>query len=147
MNEKNHSICQPSWTTTSTITSLRDHNTHQRREQSIRDRINHRISRALVEHINILTPAQPLACASPIPTMAPNSSPKATMVSKRAFNKWDKTKNISYNAMITCPRLFKSAKYSKITVYLGESKIPSLAHRLVLGIRTAYFNNALQSKF
>jgi hypothetical protein len=34
-----------------------------------------------------------------------------------------------------------------VTVYLGESKTPFPAHRLVLGMRSPYFDDALQSKF
>ena len=42
---------------------------------------------------------------------------------------------------------FNNEKYSDVTVYLGESKTPFPAHRLVLGIRSPYFHDALQSKF
>ncbi|PVH71127.1 hypothetical protein DL98DRAFT_521243 [Cadophora sp. DSE1049] len=43
--------------------------------------------------------------------------------------------------------LFNNHKYSDATVYLGQSKIPFPAHRLVLGIRSPYFDDALQSGF
>jgi hypothetical protein len=46
-----------------------------------------------------------------------------------------------------CYSLFYNEKYSDVTVYVGESKIPFPAHRLVLGICSPYFEDALKSKF
>lgn len=43
--------------------------------------------------------------------------------------------------------LFNNKKYSDVTIYLGESKTQFPAHQLVLGIRSPYFDDALQSKF
>jgi hypothetical protein len=34
-----------------------------------------------------------------------------------------------------------------VKLYLGVSKTPFLAHQVVLGIRSPYFDDALQSKF
>ncbi|KAH8800734.1 BTB/POZ protein, partial [Xylogone sp. PMI_703] len=42
---------------------------------------------------------------------------------------------------------FHNSKYSDVTVYLGESKIPFPAHQLVLGISSPYFEDALTSDF
>ena len=41
---------------------------------------------------------------------------------------------------------FNNEKYSNVTVYLGESKTLFPAHRLILGMRSPYFDDALQSK-
>lgn len=43
--------------------------------------------------------------------------------------------------------LFNKSKYSNAIVYLGESKIPFPAHRLVLGISSSFFDDALTSDF
>ncbi|KFY03940.1 hypothetical protein V490_00042 [Pseudogymnoascus sp. VKM F-3557] len=43
--------------------------------------------------------------------------------------------------------LFNNEKYSDVTLLIGESKTTFPAHRLVLGIRSPYFDDALQSKF
>jgi hypothetical protein len=34
-----------------------------------------------------------------------------------------------------------------VTIYLGESKIPFIAHRVVLGTRYPYFDDIFQSRF
>lgn len=43
--------------------------------------------------------------------------------------------------------LFNNEKYSDVTLLIGESKTTFPAHRIVLGIRSPYFDDALQSKF
>lgn len=50
-------------------------------------------------------------------------------------------------AVLTVTSLFNNSKYSDFTVYLGESRVPFLAHRLVLGLRSPYFDALLQSEF
>jgi hypothetical protein len=49
--------------------------------------------------------------------------------------------------ILTITSLFNKGKYSDFTVYLAESRVPFPAHRLVLGIRSPYFNTLLQSEF
>ena len=49
--------------------------------------------------------------------------------------------------MLTVTSLFNNHKYSDAKLYLGQSKIPFPAHRLVLGTRSPYFDDALQSGF
>jgi len=46
-----------------------------------------------------------------------------------------------------CPSLFNNKKYSDVTIYLGKSKTLFPAYRLVLGLRSPYFDDALGSKF
>ncbi|KAN0106671.1 hypothetical protein V8E51_009547 [Hyaloscypha variabilis] len=43
--------------------------------------------------------------------------------------------------------LFNNEKYSDVTIYLGKSKTLFPAYRLVLGLRSPYFDDALGSKF
>ncbi|PMD41730.1 POZ domain-containing protein [Hyaloscypha variabilis F] len=43
--------------------------------------------------------------------------------------------------------LFNNSKHSDVTIYLGESKIPFAAHRVVLGTRCPYFDDIFQSGF
>ena len=49
--------------------------------------------------------------------------------------------------ILTVTSLFYNHKYSDATLYLGQSRISFPAHRLVLGTRSPYFEDALQSGF
>ncbi|OBU01456.1 hypothetical protein VE01_00075 [Pseudogymnoascus verrucosus] len=43
--------------------------------------------------------------------------------------------------------LFNNEKFSDVKLLIGESKTAFPAHRVVLGIRSSYFDDALQSEF
>ena len=43
--------------------------------------------------------------------------------------------------------MFNNSKYSDMTIYLGESKIPFASHRAILGMRCPYFDDVLHSGF
>ncbi|OXV09093.1 hypothetical protein Egran_03144 [Elaphomyces granulatus] len=62
--------------------------------------------------------------------------------SKKYYPKSSKSTSDSGRAFDS---LFNSSKYSDVTIYLGKSKIPFPAHRLVLGTRCPYLDDILQS--
>ncbi|KFY42048.1 hypothetical protein V494_02644 [Pseudogymnoascus sp. VKM F-4513 (FW-928)] len=47
----------------------------------------------------------------------------------------------------TFDSLFNNSKYADVKLYLGESKTQFLAHQVVLGTRSPYFDDALRSEF
>ncbi|KFY03482.1 hypothetical protein V490_00177 [Pseudogymnoascus sp. VKM F-3557] len=119
-----------------------------RREQSARDRRNHqtqlqaqelfsrrRLQAALLNNcdatVNNPTPLTDTdSSAWPADSDTMVEAPSVREKSRRAFDS-----------------LFNNEKYSDVILLIGESKTIFLAHRLVLGIRSLYFDDALQSKF
>lgn len=96
----------------------------------------------------INTAQQNVSKTSPIATKHPDTMPQHEgSHSTRTFNRYDSGIFQLWNKFNSRCSLFNNIKYSDTTVYLGGSKIPFPAHRLVLGISSPYFDDALTSGF
>ncbi|KAK8900789.1 hypothetical protein QC760_010553 [Botrytis cinerea] len=124
----------------------------RRQEQSSRDlernrrqqAVQARLAQALHQQSTLFIPTQPSIHVESS-AMAFRSSPQGLFGGPP--NPATSTQESNSNLNRVFDSLFNNSKYSDMTIYLGESKIPFASHRAILGMRCPYFDDVLQSGF